>query len=66
MTKVEQLKARAYAIELLELQIKNQEETKKCYEGQKLEEMAEWEIRALTEADDKIRKLEYVIEELAR
>lgn len=66
MTKVEQLKAKAYAIELLEMQVKNQEETKERYEGQKPEEMESWEIREWTQADDKIRMLEYIMEELAK
>ena len=66
MTKVEQLKARAYVIELLEEQIERNEKTKESYKGQKPEDMGEWEIRELIRADDEIRKLEYIIEELAK
>ena len=66
MTKVEQLKARAYAIELLEEQIERNEKTKESYKDQKPEDMGDWEIRELIRADDEIRKLEYIIEELAK
>ena len=66
MTKVEQLKARAYAIELLEEQIEKNEKTKESYKDQKPEDMGDWEIRELIRADDEIRKLEYIIEELAK
>lgn len=66
MTKVEQLKAKAYAIELLEEQINRHEETKESYKDQKPEDMGDWEIKELISAEDKIRKLEYIIEELAK
>lgn len=66
MTKVEQLKARAYVIELLEEQIEKNEKTKESYRDQKPEDMGEGEIRELVRADDEIRKLEYIIEELAK
>lgn len=66
MTKIEQLKARAYIIELLEAEIANQEGIKEYFKGEKPEEMVEYEIRQLTEADDKIRKLEYMMEEIAK
>ena len=66
MTKVEQLKARAYVIELLEEQIERNEKTKESYKDQKPEDMGDWEIRELIRADDEIRKLEYIIEELAK
>lgn len=66
MTKVEQLKARAYVIELLEDQIERHEQTKENYRDQKPEDMEDWKIRELTRADDEIRKLEYIIEELAK
>lgn len=66
MTKVEQLKARAYVIELLEEHIERNEQTKESYRDQKPEDMGDWEIRELTKADDEIRKLEYIIEELAK
>lgn len=66
MTKVEQLKARAYAIELMEEQIERFEKTKELYGDQKPEELGEWEIRELTEGDNKIRMLEYIMEELAK
>ena len=66
MTKVEQLKARAYVIELLEEQIERHEKTKESYKDQKPEDMGDWEIRELIRADDEIRKLEYIIEELAK
>lgn len=66
MTKIEQLKARAYVIELLEQEIANQEGVKEYYKGEKPEELGEYEIRQLTEADDRIRKLEYMMEEIAR
>lgn len=66
MTKVEQLKARAYAIELLEEQIERNEKTKESYKDQKPEDMGDWEIRELIRADDEIKKLEYIIEELAK
>lgn len=66
MTKIEQLKARAYVIELLEREIANQEGVKEYYKEEKPEELGEYEIRQLTEADDRIRKLEYMMEEIAR
>lgn len=66
MTKVEQLKARAYAIELIEEQIKNLEDTKEYMKADEPEEMNEWQIKQLTEADNKIRWLEYIEEELAK
>lgn len=66
MTKVEQLKARAYAIDLMEEQIKNLEDTKEYIKTNNQEEMNEWQIKQLTEADDKIRWLEYIEEELAK
>ena len=66
MTKVEQLKARAYVIELLEELIEQREQTKDSYRDQRPEDMTDWEIKELTRADDEIRKLEYIIEELAK
>lgn len=66
MTKEEQLKARAYAIDLIEEHIKNLEDTKEYIKTDNLEEMNEWQIKQLTEADDKIRWLEYIEEELAK
>ena len=66
MTKVEQLKARAYVIELLEEQIEIHERKKENYRDQKPEDMTDWEIKELVRADDEIRKLEYIIEELAK
>ena len=66
MTKVEQLKARAYAIDLMEEQITRLEQTKDSYRDQKPEDMTDWEIKELMRADDEIRKLEYIIEELAK
>lgn len=66
MTKVEQLKARAYVIELLEEQIERLEKTKELYSGEKPEDLGEWEIRELTEGDNKIRMMEYIMEELAK
>lgn len=66
MTKIEQLKARAYVIELLEREITNQEDIKEYYKGEKPEELGEYEIKQLTEADDRIRKLEYMMEEIAK
>ena len=66
MTKLEQVKARAYAIELLEEQIERHEQTKDSYRNQKQEEMTDWEIKELTRADNEIRKLKYVIEELVK
>lgn len=66
MTKVEQLKAKAYVIELLEEQIERLEKTKESYRDQKTEDMTDWEIKELIRADDEIRKLEYIIEELAK
>ena len=66
MTKVEQLKARAYAIELLEEQIERHEQTKDSFKDKKPEDMGDWELRELIRADDEIRKLEYIIEELAK
>lgn len=66
MTKVEQLKAKAYAIELLEEQIERLEKTKELYSEEKPEDLGEWEIRELTQADEKIRMLEYIMEELAK
>lgn len=66
MTKVEQLKAKAYVIEILEGQIERHEQTKESYRDQKPEDMGDWEIRELTQADEKIRMLEYVMDELAK
>lgn len=66
MTKIEQLKARAYVIELLEQEIANQKGVKEYYKGEKPEELGEYEIRQITEAEDRIRKLEYMMEEIAR
>lgn len=66
MTKVEQLKARAYAIDLIEEHIKNIENTKEYIRTENPEEMNEWQIKQLTKADDKIRWLEYIEAELAK
>lgn len=66
MTKVEQLKARAFVIEKLEELIEQRDQTKDSYRNQKPEDMTDWEIKELTRADDEIRKLEYIIEELAK
>ena len=66
MTKVEQLKARAYAIDLIEEQTKNLKDTKEYMKANEPEEMSEWQIKQLTEADNKIRWLEYIEEELAK
>lgn len=66
MTKVEQLKARAYAIDLIEEHIKNLEDTKEYMRTENPEEMNEWQIKQLREADDKIGWLEYIEEELAK
>lgn len=66
MTKVEQLKARAYTIDLIEKQIKNLEDTKEYITANGPEKMNEWQIKQLTEADDEIMWLEYIEEELAK
>lgn len=66
MTKIEQLKARAYVIEVLEEEIAKQEQIKQYYIGEKPEELGEYERKQLREADDKIRKLEYIMEEIAK
>lgn len=66
MTKIEQLKARAYVIEVLEEEITKQEQIKEYYIGEKPEELGEYERKQLIEADDKIRKLEYMMEEIAK
>lgn len=66
MTKVEQLKARAYTIDIIEEKIKNLKDTKEYMRTENPEEMNEWQIKQLTEADDKIKWLEYIEEELAK
>lgn len=66
MTKVEQLKARAYGIKLMEREITNQEKIIKYYKRERLEELEEYEIEEIAEADNKIRMLEYIMEELAK
>lgn len=66
MTKVEQLKAKAYTIDLIEEHIKNLEDTKEYMRTENPEEMNEWQIKQMTETDDKIRWLEYIEEELAK
>lgn len=66
MTKVEQLKARAYGIKLMEREITNQEKIIKYYKREKPEELEEYEIEEIAEADNKIRMLEYIMEELAK
>ena len=54
MTKVEQLKARAYAIDILE-------ENKK--EG---EEPSNWDLQNLETAKKELQMIEYIIEEIAK
>lgn len=66
MTKVEQLKARANVIELLEEEIEKHERTIESYRDQKPQDMKNWEIKELTNASDKIERFKYIIEELAK
>ena len=66
MTKVEQLKAKANVIELLEEEIEKHERTIESYRDQKPQDMKNWEIKELTNASDKIERFKYIIEELAK
>lgn len=67
MTKVEQLKARMYAIEVLEEKLKQHEETEESIINRnEREEIMDWEVEAITNARDRIQQLEYIIEEIAR
>lgn len=72
MTKVEQLKARAYAINILEEkeeQLKDQiEYTANCIEEAKIEgvEPSIWDLENLEKTKRELQMVEYVIEEIAK
>lgn len=72
MTKVEQLKARAYAIDILEekaKQLKDQiKYTADCIEEAKIEgvEPSSWDLQNLEETKRELQMVEYVIEEIAK
>lgn len=72
MTKVEQLKARAYAINIFEekeKQLKDQiEYTANCIEEAKIEgvEPSIWDLENLEETKRELQMVEYVIEEIAK
>lgn len=72
MTKVEQLKARAYVIEILEekaKQIKDQiKYTTECIEESKKEgeEPSNWDLQNLEATKKELEMIEYIIEEIAK
>ena len=67
MTKVEQLKAKMYAIEILEERLKLHEETEESIMNRnKEDDIMDWEVEAIEEARNRIQQLEYIIEELAK
>lgn len=67
MTKVEQLKAKMYAIEILEERLKLNEETEESIMNRnKEDDIMDWEVEAIEEARNRIQQLEYIIEELAK
>lgn len=64
MTKTEQLKAKVYAIEAIEEKIEILEtESKKTREEI---DISQWDKEAIKEMEEKIKMLEYIIEELAK
>lgn len=65
MTKVEQLKARAYTIERLEEIIEATREENKRMEENKEDQM-EWEMERIEDNKEKIRMMEFIIEEIAK
>lgn len=65
MTKVEQLKARAYVIVRLEELIEAMKEENKRAEENK-EDLMEWEIERIEDNKEKIRMMEFIIEEIAK
>lgn len=65
MTKVEQLKARAYTIVRLEEIIEATKEENKRAEENK-EDLMEWEIERIEDNKEKIRMMEFIIEEIAK
>lgn len=65
MTKVEQLKARAYTIVRLEEIIEATEEENKRMEENK-EDLMEWEMERIEDNKEKIRMMEFIIEEIAK
>lgn len=72
MTKVEQLKARTYAIDILEEKAKQEKDQIKyiadCIEEAKKEgeEPSNWDIQNLETAKKELQMIEYVIEEIAK
>lgn len=65
MTKVEQLKARAYTIIRLEELIEATKEENKRMEEDK-ENLMEWEKERIEDNKEKIRMMEFIIEEIAK
>ena len=72
MTKVEQLKARAYAIDILEEKAKQEKDQIKyitdCIEESKKEggEPSNWDLQNLEAAKKELQMIEYIIEEIAK
>ena len=65
MTKVEQLKARAYTIVRLEEIIEATKEENKRAEENK-EDLMDWEVERIEDNKEKIRMMEFIIEEIAK
>lgn len=72
MTKVEQLKARAYAIDILEENAKRQKDQIKyitdCIEESKKEgeDPSNWDLQNLEAAKKELQMIEFIIEEIAK
>lgn len=65
MTKVEQLKARAYTIVRVEEMIEAMKEENKKAEEDK-ENLMDWEVERIEDNKEKIRMMEFIIEEIAK
>lgn len=65
MTKVEQVKARAYTIVRLEEFIEAMKEENKRAEENK-EDLMDWEIERIEDNKEKMRMMEFIIEEIAK
>ena len=65
MTKIEQLKARAYTIVRLEELIEATKEENKEAEENK-ENLMDWELERIEDNKEKIRMMEFIIEEIAK
>lgn len=72
MTKVEQLKARAYAIDILEEKAKGKKDQIEyitdCIEESKKEgeNPSNWDLESLETAKKELQMIEYIIEEIAK